>query len=312
MPPPDTLQVPRASTAPSGLRLSATFNITAAFHVWLSLGRRCIKDQSALGRDWYQSVLAVARSDLANSADIAQMLRLHSSQQMAPPSLQFEGRCPVCRHKGQNIKYSLLEHQRGECLFLSTIECLKADMAICRQSASTSAAAFSTQDVTTESMSAPHLTFSHALRACVITLKLISLISNITDLMHVRMALWKTLITIARHFCERSVVMIQDTEECQLSQQLSQLVVPTMRESIALEDSAWQAVICCELLWGCMVQPVICQAVACQLADTGKSSHETSALRALSPYLSLPGAEHTLCVYMHFRSELLKLFEMRP
>ncbi len=282
-PPPAALQVHSASTSPSGLRLSATFVITAAFHVWLSLGQGCTKDLAALGRDWYQSMLAVARADLANLADIAQMLRLHGSQQMAPPSLQFEGRCPVCRHKGHNSKYSLLEHQRGECLFLSTIECLKADMAIYRQSASTSAAAITTQGVSTDSVSALHLTFTHALRACVITLKLISLISDITDLAHLSVALWTTLVNIAGQFCEGSVVMVQDTEECQLSQQLTQLAVPTMRESIALEDSVWQAVTCCELLWGCMLQPVVCQAVACQLADTGKSSHETCALRALCP-----------------------------
>jgi len=283
MPPPAALQVPSASTAPSGLRLSATFNITAAFHVWLSLGRRCIKDQSALGRDWYQSVLAVARSDLANSADIAQMLRLHSSQQMAPPSLQFEGRCPVCRYKGHNSKYSLLEQNRGECLFLSTIECLKADMTAYRQSTSTSAASILTEGAVTKSVSAPHLTFTHALRACVITLKLISLMGNVTDMMDVSMALWKVLLIIGRQFCEGSVVVNEDTEECQLSLQLTQLVVPIMRKSIALEDSVLQAVICCELLLGCMQQPVVCQAVACQLADTGKSSHETCVVLPLCP-----------------------------
>ncbi len=252
-PPPAALQVHSASTSPSGLRLSATFVITAAFHVWLSLGQGCTKDLAALGRDGYQSMLAVARSDLANLADIAQMLRLHGLQQMAPPSLQFEGRCPVCRHKGHNSKYSLLEQKRGDCLFLSTIECLKADMAIYRQSASTSAPAIPTQGVSTDSVSAPHLTFTHALRACVITLKLISLISDITDLAHLSGALWTTLLNIAGQFCEGSVVMVQDTEECQLSQQLTQLAVPIMRESIALEDSVWQAVTCCELLWGCLL-----------------------------------------------------------
>jgi len=270
MPPPDTLQVPRASTAPSGLRLSATFNITAAFHVWLSLGQACTKDQVALGRDWHQSMLAVARSDLANLPDIAQMLRLHGSQQMAPPSLQFEGRCPVCRYKGHNSKYSLLEQNRGECLFLSTIECLKADMAVYRQSASTFAAAISTEGVVSKSVSALHLTFTHALRACVITLKLISLMGNVTDMMGVRMALWKVLLFIGRQFCEGFVVMNGDTEQCELCLQLAQLVVPIMRKSIALEDSALQAVIYCQLLLGCMQQPVACQAVACQLADTGK------------------------------------------
>ncbi len=279
--PPAALQVHGASTSPSGLRLSARFDITAAFHVWLSLGQGCKKDLADLGTDWYQSMLAVARSDLANLTDIAQMLRLHSSQQMVPPSFQFEGCCPVCRQKGHNSKHSLLEQKRGECLFLSTIKCLKADMAIYRQSANTSAEAISTQDATTESMTAPYLTFTHALRACVITLKLISLISNITDLAHVRLALWTTLTSIAGHFCEGSVVMNGDAEECQLSQQLTQLVVPTMRKSIALEDSGWRAAVCCELLWGCMLQPVVCQAVVCQLVDTGKSSHLTCALRNL-------------------------------
>jgi len=275
MPPPAALQVPSASTAPSGLCLSATFNITATFHVCLSLRQRCIKDRSALGRDWYQSVLTVARSNLANSADIAQMLRLQSSQQMAPPSLQFEGRCPVCRYKGHNSKYSLLEQNRGECLFLSTIECLKADMAVYRQSASTFAAAISTEGVVSKSVSALHLTFTHALRACVITLKLISLMGSVTDMVDVHMALWQVLIIIGRQFCKRSVVVIEDTEECQLSLQLTQLVMPIMGKSIALERSAWRAEICCKLLLGCMLQPVVCQAVACQLADTGKSSHET-------------------------------------
>ena len=141
MPPSGALQVPSASTSPSGLRLSATFDITAAFHVFLSLGQKCTKDQTDLARDWYQSMLAVARSDLANFADIAQMLRLQSSQQMAPRPLQFEGRCPVCRCKGHNSKYSLLGQHGGECLFLSTIECLKADMTLYRQSSSISAAA---------------------------------------------------------------------------------------------------------------------------------------------------------------------------
>ncbi len=287
MPPPDTLQVPRASTAPSGLRLSATFNITAAFHVWLSLGQACTKDQVALGRDWHQSMLAVARSDLANLPDIAQMLRLHGSQQMAPPSLQFEGRCPVCRHKGHNSKYSLLEHKRGECLFLSTIECLKADMAIYRQSASSSAAAILTEGAVTKSVSATHLTFAHALRVCVITLKLISLMGNVTDMMDVSMALCEILYVIGRQCCEGSIVVNDDTEECQLSLQLTQLVVPVMRKSIALENTAMQAVICGELLLGCMQQPVACQAVACQLTDTGKSSHACVVL-PLCPWMSLP------------------------
>ncbi len=273
MPPPNTLQVPCASTAPSGMCLSATFNITAAFHVWASLGQAITKDQAALRRDWYQSMLAVARSDLANLPDIAQMLRLHGSQQMATPSLQFEGRCPVCRHKGHNSKYSLLGQKRGECLFLSTIECLKADMAIYRQSASTSAAAILTEGAVTKSVSALHLTFAHALRACVITLKLMSLMGNVTDTMEVSTALCEILHVIGRQCCEGSVVVNDDTEECQLSLQLTQLVVPIMRKSIALEDTALQAVVCCELLLGCMQQPVACQAVVCQLVDTGKSSH---------------------------------------
>ncbi len=270
MPPLAALQVPSARTSPSGLRLSATFNITVAFCTWLKLGQGRMNDRSALGREWYQSLLAVARSDLANSADTAQMLRLPSSQQVAPPSLQFEGHCPVCRYTGHNSKLSLLEQSRGECLFLSTIERLKADMAVFRQSASTLVAAISTQGAVSESVSAPHLTFTHALRACVITLKLISLMGNVTDMMGVRMALWKVLLFIGRQFCEGFVVMNGDTEQCELCLQLAQLVVPIMRKSIALEDSALQAVIYCQLLLGCMQQPVACQAVACQLADTGK------------------------------------------
>ncbi len=235
-----------ASTAPSALRLSATFNITAAFHVWLSLGQGCVKDQSALGREWYPSVLTVARSNLANSADIAKMLRLRGSQQMAPPSLQFAGRCPVCRCYGHNSECSLLEQNRGECLFLSTIECLKADMAVYRQSASTSAAASPVQDVAIEYVSTPHLTFTHVLRACVITLKLISLMSNVTGMLDVSMALWHTLDIIGRQFSERSVLVNEDTEECQLSQQLTQLVVPIMRKNLTLEDSVWQDASCCQ------------------------------------------------------------------
>ena len=272
-PPPAASQVHSASTSLSGHRLSAMFDITTAFHVWLSLGQGCTKEQAALGRDWYQSMLAVARSDLANLPDIAQMLRLHGSQQMAPPSLQFEGRCPVCRHKGHNSKYSFLEQKRGECLFLSTIECLKADMAIYRQSASTSAAATLSEGAVTNSVSATHLTFAHALRACVITLKLISLLSNVTDMMDVSTPLCEILYIVGRQCCEGSVVVNDDTEECQLSLQLTQLVVPIMRKSIALENTAMQAVVCCVLLLGCMQQPVACQAVTCQLVDTGKSSH---------------------------------------
>jgi len=203
-----------------------------------------VKDQSALGREWYPSVLTVARSNLANSADIAKMLRLRGSQQMAPPSLQFAGRCPVCRCYGHNSECSLLEQNRGECLFLSTIECLKADMAVYRQSASTSAAASPVQDVAIEYVSTPHLTFTHVLRACVITLN--SLMSNVTGMLDVSMALWHTLDIIGRQFSERSVLVNEDTEECQLSQQLTQLVVPIMRKNLTLEDSVWQDASCCQ------------------------------------------------------------------
>jgi len=269
---PAALQVHSASTAPSGLRLSATFNITAAFHVWLSLGQARIHDQSALGREWYPSVLAVARSKLATSADIAQMLTLRGSQQMAPTSLQFAGCCPVCRYYGHNSKYCFLEQNRGECLFLSTIEYLKADMAVYTQSASTSAAASRVQYPAIEPVSVPHLTYIHALRACVITLKLVSLMSSVTGMVHVSMALWHTLDSIGRQFSERSALVNGDTEECQLSQQLTQLVVPIMRKNLILDDSVWQNAVCFSLLSGCMhqlQQPVVCQAVACELADTG-------------------------------------------
>ncbi len=92
--------------------------------------------------------------------------------------------------------------------------------------------------------------------------------------------MWKVLLFIGRQFCEGPVVMNGDAEQCELSLQLTQLVVPIMRNSIALEDSALQAVICCELLLGCMLQPAICQTVACQLADTGKSSREACSLTA--------------------------------
>ncbi len=243
-----------------------------------------MNDQSALGREWYPSVLAVARSNLANSADIAQMLRLRGSQHMSPPSLQFAGRCPVCRYYGHNSKCSLLEQNRGECLFLSAIECLKADMAVYRKSASTSAAASPVQDAAIESVSAPHLTFTHALRACVITLKLISLMSNVTGMVDVSMALWHTLDIIGKQFSKRSVLVNEDAEECQLSQQLTQLVVPIMRKNLTLEDSVWQDAVCCELLSGCIhqvQQPVVCQAVACKLADTGKTIQETCTIARL-------------------------------
>ncbi len=186
-----------ASTTPPALRLSATFNITAAFHVWLSLGQGHVNDQPALGAEWYLSVLAVARSHLANSADIAQMLRLRGSQQMAAPSLQFPGRCLVCRYYEHNSKCSLLEQNRGECLFLCAVECLKADMAVYRKSART-AAATPVQHVATESVSKGHLTIIHGLRACVMTLKLISLMSNVTAMVDVSMALWHTLDIIGK------------------------------------------------------------------------------------------------------------------
>ena len=166
---------------------------------------------------------------------------------------------------------------------MSTIECLTPDMTGHRQSSSISAAAILTEGAVTKFVSAPHLTFTHALRACVITLKLILLMSNVTDRMDVSMALCRILLIIGRQCCEGSVVVNEDTEECQLSLQLTQLVVPIMRKSIALEDSAMQAVICCQLLLGCMQQPVVCQAVACQLADTGKSSHETCVVLPLCP-----------------------------
>ncbi len=281
-----------ASTAPPALRLSATFNITAAFHVWLSLGQGHVNDQPALGREWYPSVLAVAKSNLANSADIAQMLRLRGSQQMAPPSLQFPGRCSVCRHYGHNSKCSLLEQSRGECLFLCAVECLKADMDVYRKSART-AAATPVQHVATESVSKGHLTFIHALRACGITLKLISLMSNVTAMVDVSMALWHTLDIIGKQFSERSVLVNEDAEECQLCLQLTQLVVPIMRKNFTLDDSVWQDAVCCELLSGCMHQvqrPIVCQAVACKLVDTGKTLQQIRTIAPLCPYMSLPCA----------------------
>ncbi|DBA65710.1 TPA: hypothetical protein ACH3X2_002757 [Trebouxia sp. C0005] len=265
-------KVHSASTASSGLCLRATFNITAAFHVWLSLGQARIHDHSALGRAWYPSVMAVARSKLATSADIAQMLRLYDAQHMAPGSLQFADCCPVCRCYGHNSKYCFVEQNRGECLFLSTIEYLKADMAVYRQSASTSAAAGRVQYPAIEPVSVLHLTYTHALRACVIALKLISIMSSVTGIVDVSMALWHTLDTIGRQLSKRSALVYGDTEECQLSQQLTQLVVHIMRKNLTLEDSVWQNAVCCSLLSGCMhqlQQPVVCQAVACKLAGTG-------------------------------------------
>ncbi|DBA96478.1 TPA: hypothetical protein ACH3X1_015362 [Trebouxia sp. C0004] len=88
----------------------------------------------------------------------------------------------------------------------------------------------------------------------------------------VSMALWHTLDIIGRQFSERSVLVSEDAEECQLSQQMTQLIVPIMRKNLTLEDSVWQDAVCCELLSGCMhqvQQPVVCQAVARKLADTG-------------------------------------------
>ena len=283
---PAALQVHSASTAPSGLRLSATFNVTPTFHVWLSLGQVRIYDQSALGREWYPSVLAVARSKLATSADIAQMLRLSDSQQMAPTPLQIAGCCPVCKCYGHNSKYCFLEHNRGGCLFLSTIECLKADMAVYRQSTSTSAATSWVQYPAIEPVSVLHLTYTHALRACVITLKLVSLMSRVTGMVDISMALWHTLDTIGRQFSKRSALVNGDTEECQLSEQLTQLVVPIICKNLTLDDSVWQNAVCCALLSGCMhqlQQPVVCQAVACKLADTGKSLQETCTIAPLCP-----------------------------
>ncbi len=221
------------------------------------------------------------------------MLRLSCSQQMAPPSLQFPGRCSVCRYYGHNSKCSLLEQSRGECLFLSAVECLKADMAVYRKSASTSAAASPVQDVATESVSKGHLTFVHALRACVITLKLILLMSNVTAMVDVSMALWHTLDIIGKQFSERSVLVNEDAEECQLCLQLTQLVVPIMRKNFTLEDSVWQDAFCCELLSGCMHQvqrPIVCQAVACKLVDTGKTLQKIHTIAPLCPYMSLPCA----------------------
>ena len=108
---------------------------------------------------------------------------------------------------------------------------------------------------------------------------------NVTDMMDVSMALCRILLMIGRQCCEGSVVVNEDTEQCQLSLQLTQLVVPIMRKSIALEDSAMQAVICCQLLLGCMQQPVVCQAVACHLASTGMLSHAACVVLPLCPIL---------------------------
>ncbi len=252
--------------------------------MWLSLGQRRIHSAPALGTEWYSSVLTAASSSLANSADIAQMLGLCGSQQMAPPSLQVAGCCPVCKYYGHDNECSLLEQNRGRCLFLSTVECLKADMAVYRQPASTSAAASPVQDVAIQSVSAPHVTFTHALRACLMTLKLISLMSSVTGMVDVSVALWYTLDTIGRQFYKRSVVVSEDAEQCQLSLQLTQLVEPIMRKNLKLEDSDWQAEVCCKLLSGCMFQvprSVTCQAVSRELADTGKSLHESGAVVSL-------------------------------
>jgi len=277
-----------ASTAPTGLRLSATFNITFPFCIWLSLGQGRIHDQAALGREWYQSVLAVARSDVANSPGIAQMLKLRGPQQMAPTSLQLRAHHPVCRYYGHNSQHLFLKRNQGESILFSTIERLKTDMAMFRQSASTSAAAIPTQGAARESVSTPHLTFTFALRACVITLKLISLMNNVTSVVDVSIALLHTLDTIGRQFYKRSSLVSEDAEQYQLSLQLTQLVVPIMRKKLTLEDSAWQAEVCCKLLSGCMLQvpqSVTCQAVSCQLADTGKPLHEPCAVASLWPQM---------------------------
>jgi len=275
-----------ASTAPSALRLSANFNITVAFRIWLSLGQRRIHDQLALGREWYQSVLAVARSDIASSADIAQMIRLRGPQQMAPASLQFEARHPVCRYYGHNSKHAFLEQNRGEFLCLSTIECLKADIAVYRQSASNSTWTSPMPGAATGSVGTPQLTFTNVLRACVITLKLISLMNNVTGMIDVSIGLWYTLDIIGKQFWTRSVLVSEDAEECQLCLQLTQLVVPIMRKNLTLEDSAWRAEVCCKLLPGCMHQvprSVTCQAMSCELADTGKSFNEACIVALLCP-----------------------------
>ncbi len=73
-------------------------------------------------------------------------------------------------------------------------------MAVYRQSASTSAAASPVTGVAIQSVSAPPVTFTHALRACVMTLKLISLISSVTGMVDVSVALWYTLDIIGKQF----------------------------------------------------------------------------------------------------------------
>ncbi len=108
---------------------------------------------------------------------------------------------------------------------------------------------------------------------------------NATYMIDVSTALCQTVLTIGRQCCEGSVVVNEDTEECQLSLQLTQLIVPIMRKSIALDNTALQAIICCELLVGCMQQPVVCQAVACHLASTGMLSHAACVVLPLCPIL---------------------------
>ncbi len=63
-----------------------------------------------------------------------------------------------------------------------------------------------------------------------------------------------------------------------------------------LEDSVWQDAVCCELLSGCIHQvqrPVVCQAVACKLVDTGKILKGIHTIAPLCLYMSLPCACHT-------------------
>ncbi len=241
--------------------------------MWLSLGQGRIHDRAALGREWYQSVLAVATSDMANSPDIMQMLKLRGPQQMASTSLHLRTHHLICRDYGDNSKHSFLMRNKGESILLSTVKCLKADMAMYQQSAST---AISTPGAAREGVSTPQLTFTHALRACVITLKLISLLSNVTSMLDVSTALWYTLDAIGKQFWKKSALVRDDAEECQLCLQLTQLVVPIMRKRLTLDNSTWWSEICCKLLPGCMhqvPQSVTCQIVSCELADSGKSLH---------------------------------------
>ena len=120
--------------------------------------------------------------------------------------------------------------------------------------------------------------------------------SNVTSMVDVSIALWHTLDTIGRQLWTESFLVSEDAEECQLSLQLTQLVVPIMRKKHTLDVSGWRAEVCCKLLSGCMLQvpqSVTCQAVSCELADTGKSLHESCVLASLWPQMSLPCACHT-------------------